>query len=242
MILLNSFRNLKESKHKIYKILSVLIILKPLSLSLLNVYKSFLYLQYSPNAISLSKYFSWLDNFINKILRIFINKFSDLKLKNLFSSPGELNKFFNFKSENNILRYLTGSSEISKIEKSKPTRKQKRLNKNKNFYKNLFPKINKLNFRILNENSNLFNFAKINFAKLNKLEFSFSDVFNKHNTMRSNFLNNYFDVKPFVNRKLRTRNYFSILSKGRAYALVNKFSFLNTFSYGFFLRRRVFKN
>ncbi len=174
---------------------------------------------------------------------MFIHRSSDLKLKKLFGSLSEPNNFFNFKSEDNVLRFLSGSFEAYPAKKIKPL--QKKTNKNKKFNKvnkSLLNLNNRSYFRLLNENSNLFSFSKTNFEKLNKLEFSFNNAFNNYNTVRFNFLNSHFDAKPFVNRKLRTRNYFSIISKGRAYALVNRFSFLNTFSYGFFLRRRVFKN
>jgi hypothetical protein len=122
--------------------------------------------------------------------------------------------------------------------------KSKKL-KSKNiskFKKNLY--LNKTFNRslLLNENNNLFNLGKLSFPRLNKLLFSFN-FFNKYRTLKFNFLKPYFNVRASILiKKLRTRNYYSIISRGRPYALINRLSFFNTFTYGGFLRRRIFKN
>ncbi len=157
----------------------------------------------------------------------------DLKLKKLFLR--EANNFFNFKSEKNILNFFSFSK---KSLVGKKTKKNKRLN----LLKYSYHTNNRIYFRSMSENSNLFSLAKPSFSKLNKLEFSFRNS-KKFNNMRFNFLSPLFNNKvTALSRKLRTTNYFSVVSKGRAYALVNRFSFFNTFIYGGFLRRRIFKS
>jgi len=237
LIFLNFLKNLKKSKHKFYKTLTAFILLRFLVLNTLNIYKSLLYVYYVQHKVNLSRFLSWFDSFKNKILTIFVYHFSDLNLKKL--PLNESNSFFKFKSEKSLTHhfdFLKNSSKLKKLKKRKVISKSKRINY---FLKNQ----NRLYLRGLNENSNLFNLSKLNFDRLNKLEFSFKPYSFKFNTSRFNFLNSHFDSRPVaLNKKLRTPNYFSVLTRGRAYALVNKFSFFNIFTYSAFLRRKIFKN
>lgn len=156
-----------------------------------------------------------------------------LKLKKLFLR--EANNFFNFKSEKDILNFFNFSK------KSLVGKKLKKFKKF-NLLKYSDHANNRTYLRSVGENSNLFSSVKPSFSKLNKLEFSFGN-FKKFNNMKFNFLSPLFNNKvTALSRKLRTTNYFSVVAKGRAYALVNRFSFFNTFIYGGFLRRRIFKS
>lgn len=150
----------------------------------------------------------------------------------------EANNFFNFKSEKNILNFFNFSKKPPVGLKTKKLKKF-RIFKNPKY---LYRTNNRMYLSGMGENSNLFSLAKLSFSKLNKLEFSFGG-FKKFNAMKFSFLTPLFNNKvAALSRKLRTTNYFSVISKGRAYALVNRFSFFNTFVYGGFLRRRIFKS
>jgi hypothetical protein len=149
-----------------------------------------------------------------------------------------MNNLFNFKSEKNILNFFNPPK------KSLLTLKTKRFKKFNQFKNSKYLRrtANRVYLQGTGEKSNLFNLPKLSFSKLNKLDFSFNG-FKKFNVMKSNFLMPLFNNKVVaLSRKLRTTNYFSVISRGRAYALVNKFSFFNTFLYGGFLRRKIFKS
>ena len=236
LIFLSFLKNSRKSKHKIYKILYFFILSKSVISALSSIYKSLLYLSYLQSNFNLSLFFSWFDSFKNGVLNSFIFNVSDLKLKKMFLR--EINNFFNFKSEKNVLNLFSFPQKSLFELKAK---KLKKFNRFKNF-KYLYRNSNRAYIRGAAEKSNLFSLAKPSFNKLNKLDFSFRGV-KKFNTMKFNFLNPLFDNKVVaLSRKLRTKNYFSVISKGRAYALVNRLSFFNTFAYGGFLRRRVFKS
>jgi hypothetical protein len=94
----------------------------------------------------------------------------------------------------------------------------------------------------LNENKSLLTLPKLNFGKVSKLLFSFNLSLNPFR-IKNNFLSSYNNShKVIMVRKLRTKNYFAILSRGRRYALINRLSFFNVNIFRGRFKKLLFKN
>jgi len=163
-------------------------------------------------------------------LGVYIYYFSDLKLKKLFF---ESNNFFNFKSERAM---------VASFGRAKPNKSGKRLKARARRSRLVSLPIARRSYSSgLNENSNLFNLGGVSYPKLNRLEFSFKP--DGALALKTKFLDNNYSPTPIaLVRKLRAKNHYSILSRGRRYALISRLSLMNLFTYGRVTQRRVFRS
>ena len=223
---LNFLKNSKKLKHKLYKAVMFLFHIHYTFSFLLNFYKSLLRVYYIKNHSYLKFFLAWYGSFRNEGLKIFLKNQPTPKVVKFFNK--ESNNFFRFNSETELLK---GFSMKNKLKKDV----------SKNLFRNLKSSRRSLLLG-LNENSNLFSVFNLKLNTLNKLEFSFKPNNQISNSLKFNFMKPLFDTKAVsLLKKLKTRNYYSILTKGKAYALVNNLSFLNLFSYSGLMRKRIFK-
>jgi hypothetical protein len=152
-----------------------------------------------------------------------------LKSKNLKFL--NLNKFTKFKSEKQLENFYTLLNKSLRFSSNLRKTKLLKFNLSKRFYA-----------EELNENKSLLTLPKLNFGKVSKLLFSFNSSLNLLK-MKNNFLNSYTNShKVIMVRKLRTKNYFAVLSRGRGYALINRLSFFNINVFRGRFKKLLFKN
>jgi hypothetical protein len=178
------------------------------------------YLNVAKNFSEAQHFIFWFNNFKNKTFNYLLNlSFTLLKSQNLnflASKSLVLNRFVKFKSEKQLEKFFV------------------LLNKDLSFASKYHgvksPKSNLLKrfcVEELNENKSSLALPKLNLGKASELLFSFNLSVNPIK-IKNNFLGSYTNSqKVIMVRKLRTKNYFAVFSRGRAYALVKHFSFFN---------------